>query len=208
MLKEEGEFTPYAGVVYDITDDVSLYASYASIFNPNSPDTKDIAGDVLPPQVGDQYEIGAKAELFDGLNASLALFRIEQNNLAERDPAGTPGLCNGGDCYIATGLVVGQGVGVGASGEILPGWNIFGGYTYLDQRYAAGERDGERFRTETPNHLFKLLTTYEIPDTKWKVGGGVSYRSEIYAEGLNYQQGDIPWRIHQDGVFLVDLMAE
>ena len=103
LLKEEGEFTPYAGVVYDITDDVSLYASYASIFNPNSPDTKDITGDVLPPQVGDQYEIGAKAELFDGLNASLALFRIEQNNLAEIDPAGTPGLCNGGDCYTPLG---------------------------------------------------------------------------------------------------------
>ena len=80
--KEHGVVTPYAGVVYDLNDTYSVYASYTNIYQPQI--NKDASGKTLDPVEGDSYETGLKAAYLDGrLNASLALFRIEQYNVAQ-----------------------------------------------------------------------------------------------------------------------------
>lgn len=79
--KQHGVVTPYAGVVYDLDDTYSVYASYTSIYQPQT--YKDANRTPLDPVEGDSYETGLKAAYFEGrLNASLALFRIEQDNVA------------------------------------------------------------------------------------------------------------------------------
>ncbi|MCA0305710.1 MAG: TonB-dependent receptor, partial [Proteobacteria bacterium] len=73
--------TPYAGAVLDLTDWLSAYASYTHIFQPQV--NLDAAGNVLDPREGRQYEIGLKAELFDGgINASIAYFNLRDTNRA------------------------------------------------------------------------------------------------------------------------------
>jgi len=112
---------------------------------------KDVSGNVLPPEVGVNQEVGLKTEFFDGkLNSWLAFFRIDHSNLAELDPNAPPFSCNGADCYRATGLVISEGIDVGLAGALSKNWNIFGGYTYLHQTYANGELKGERFRPQLP----------------------------------------------------------
>lgn len=70
-------FNPYFAVTYDLTPNQSLYASYTSIFEPNSNQRKDKS--YLDPVTGANYEIGWKGEWFDRkLNTSFALFDIEQ----------------------------------------------------------------------------------------------------------------------------------
>jgi outer membrane receptor for ferric coprogen and ferric-rhodotorulic acid len=74
--------TPFVGAVWDVTANASLYASYGEIFAQQA--QIDINGDVLPAVEGDNAEIGLKGEWLDGrLNASAAVFRVHQDNLAE-----------------------------------------------------------------------------------------------------------------------------
>ena len=69
-------------MVYDLNDTYSVYASYTKIYQPQI--YKDVNGKTLEPVEGDSYETGLKAAYFEGkLNASLALFRIEQDNVAQ-----------------------------------------------------------------------------------------------------------------------------
>lgn len=210
VLKEEDVFTPYSGVVLDLTRWMSVYGSYTDIFRPNDPSLKDVSGNVLAPEIGENYEVGIKADFFrKRLNTSFALFRINHSNLAELDLFAEPFSCNGADCYRATGLVITEGVDLGIAGEVSPGWNLYGGYTFINQEYANGVDEGERFRPQTPANLFKLATTYEIPNSRWTVGANFQYRGGIYAEGEeNWFIPDTPWRIEQDGVFLVGLMTK
>ncbi|WP_326490627.1 TonB-dependent receptor domain-containing protein [Sphingobium sufflavum] len=75
-----GEITPYDGIVYDLTLIHNVYASYTDIFQPQS--TQDRNGELLPPVVGRNYEMGWKGNFGDGrLTASASLFRVERDNL-------------------------------------------------------------------------------------------------------------------------------
>ena len=83
-IEHDSVLTPYAGVVYDLSDVVSAYASYTEIFMPGT--EKDRNGAYLDPREGASYELGLKGEFLDGaLNASAAVFYIDQDNVAEVD---------------------------------------------------------------------------------------------------------------------------
>jgi outer membrane receptor for ferric coprogen and ferric-rhodotorulic acid len=103
--KLNNEWTPYGGLILDITPQWSVYASYAQIFQPQTQTTWD--GQTLDPVKGTNMEIGIKGELLDGrVNSSLALFNIRQRNRAQVDPAYP---CAGMNCfYIGGGEVESQ----------------------------------------------------------------------------------------------------
>ena len=68
----------------------STYVSYTEIFNPQT--LRDANGGYLDPLTGKGYEAGVKAAWFDDkLNASLAVFRIEQDNLGVATGGFVPG---------------------------------------------------------------------------------------------------------------------
>ncbi|MDN5069407.1 TonB-dependent receptor domain-containing protein, partial [Aliarcobacter butzleri] len=78
----DDEITPYAGLVYDIDKNHSIYVSYTSIFKPTDRQDKD--NNYLDPAEGKSYETGIKGEYFDGrLNTSLSIFRIEQTGFED-----------------------------------------------------------------------------------------------------------------------------
>ena len=167
----DAKFTPYAGVVFDLTDWLSAYSSYTEIFQPQT--ATDAAGNMIDPREGRQYEAGLKAELFDsGVNASVAYFNLRDTNRAVADPT-TPG------ASIAQGEVEVQGIEVEASGSPLPGWEIAGGYTYTDSTYLNTAQAGQTFSTYTPQHMFQLWTKYAFDERFGAfegvfVGGGVT----------------------------------
>lgn len=63
--KKRDEFTPYAGLVYDINKTYSAYASYTRIFNPQS-EYRASNGSVLTPSKGKTKEIGLKGTTWKG----------------------------------------------------------------------------------------------------------------------------------------------
>ncbi|MFX5839395.1 TonB-dependent receptor, partial [Acinetobacter baumannii] len=81
-IEHKREVTPYAGLILDVTKNVSAYASYTDIFLPQS--VRNASGAYLDPILGRSVEAGFKGEFFDGgLNVSAAAFRIEQDNLGQ-----------------------------------------------------------------------------------------------------------------------------
>ncbi|MFJ2280745.1 TonB-dependent siderophore receptor [Pseudomonas sp. NPDC087803] len=204
--KEHGVVTPYAGVVYDLNETYSLYGSYTNIYQPQI--YKDADGKTLAPVEGNAYETGLKAAYLDGrLNASLAFFRIEQDNVAES--IGTNPVTNEGIYKSINGATT-NGVELELAGELQEGWNLSAGYTYARTRDQDEQRIyGYPLSTTKPEHVFRTFTTYRLPGVlnKVTVGGGVSWQSAFYGKIYSAPAGDYT-RIKQGGYSLVDVMTK
>lgn len=193
-------FTPFAGIVYDVSDAWSVYASYTDMFEPQ--DSRDRNGHYLDPLLGKNEEIGAKGELLDGrLTASFALFRSSQDNFAMVDEGQkVPGTID--DAYYSVDGVEAKGVEMELNGEISEGWNLFVGASATRLR----DENGDRFKTNQPNRTLKLFTTYDLKDdlSNWTVGGGLRWQSGVYD---NIQNSTGTYRIEQGSYTVFDLMA-
>lgn len=186
--------TPYAGLIYDVTDRASLYASYTEIFNPQT--EIDRNGDYLDPVDGVSQEVGLKAELLDGgADASLALFRTEQDNVAQ--PAGTRP--DGTAFYTGGDGITSEGVEVTLAGELAPRWQASVGYTYLEVEDA----EGEATNTYIPRHLVRATTSYRPAALDaLKVGARLRWQDDIERD-RDLAEG----KTRQEAYALVDLMA-
>ncbi|MGH8387044.1 MAG: TonB-dependent siderophore receptor [Pseudomonas sp.] len=208
--KEHGVVTPYAGVVYDLDDTYSVYASYTSIYQPQI--YKDASGKTLEPVEGDSYETGIKAAYFEGkLNASLALFRIEQDNVAQYV---TTNVDTGQDVYKPTTGATTEGLELEMAGALAEGWNVSAGYTYARTRDKDEQRIfGFPLATTKPEHVVRTFTTYRLPGAldQITVGGGVSWQSAFYGQSFNPNVGGsgegATVNLKQGGYTLVDLMT-
>ncbi|WP_286897356.1 TonB-dependent siderophore receptor [Achromobacter sp. UBA2119] len=197
----DNKFIPYAGITYDLDRHHTVYASYTDVFKPQAYNF-DANDRQLDPLTGKSYEIGAKGEYLNGrLNASIALFQLKQDNVAELDPSGasTP---SGGTAYIAIPGVTTRGVELEVSGEVMPGWQVNAGYTYSRSR----DRDGKRVSTTQPEHLFKLATAYRLPGDwhRLTVGANMLWQSNTY---FSQDIGDNNHRFTQDAFGVLGLMA-
>ncbi len=188
--RTRSEFSPYGGLIWDMSEPVSLYVSYADIFIPQT--QKTFEGDTLDPRVGWQGEVGAKGEFLDGrLNASVAVFRLRDKNRALRDTRYANNACNGATCYVAAGLAQSQGWEVEVNGAPLPNWELSASYTRNDTEYLRDSNAanvGKPIIQSAPRHLGKLWTVYRFDGRAfggaldgWSVGGGVNAQSETYA---------------------------
>ena len=198
--------TRYAGLIYKLDDHHSVYASYTDIFTPQT--SQDISGKLLEPIVGENYEVGIKGEYFDGaLNASLAVFQIDQKNRASLADSqlGCPVMT----CYETSGKVRSQGLDLELQGAVTENWQVGAGYTYTRAHYIKDENpenENQRFDTDTPEHLFKVSTMYRLqgPLEKFRIGGNVYWQSRMY--------NDVPltagsYRLQQGSYAVTDLMA-
>ena len=139
-------FNWQAGLVFKPTPETSLYASYATAATP--PNTLLGEGredNALPTTVTNQnlaildalkvqktksYEVGAKASLFkERLGLGLAIFQTDIDNARVTGNDGLPSFL--GKTRI-------RGLELTVNGTILPGWTVFGGYTYLDPKITDG----------------------------------------------------------------------
>ena len=186
-----GKVTPYAGVVYDLTPQYSLYASYTKIFNPQY--YLNTQGQVLDPLEGKSYEAGIKGHLLDKkLDVSAAVFHTQQDNVATYSGF-NPSL--GG--YLYDGMSYkSSGVELEASGELAPGLQISGGYTYV---YIT-DADNNRGRKFIPRNALTTSMVYKLPMApKVKVGGSLKWQSKV-------ENDDSP-AANQAAYALVGLMA-
>lgn len=168
-----GEITPYAGVVFELNPEWSAYASYTSVFEPQSERT--VAGDVVDPIIGTNYELGIKGELLDSrVNTSLALFRYDHKNRAVSDTA-SGFACDGYYCSVASGKVRSQGIEAEISGEVAPNLQLVAGYTYNSTKFRSDPTNkGKVFSTWTPRHMLRTWASYQFSGelNKLTVGGG------------------------------------
>jgi iron complex outermembrane receptor protein/outer membrane receptor for ferric coprogen and ferric-rhodotorulic acid len=211
--EEPTKTTPYGGIIYDLNDSWSVYASYSTIHKPQGLlKSGPPPGSSLSAIKGKSYEAGLKGELLDGrLNATLSLFNVERTGTGVVDPrypeSSDPWA--GNCCYRAQGKVVSRGVDLEIGGEVTPGWEVALGYTFNNSK---DKSEGTVFSTVTPRHLFKLSTAYTLPGSlsRWRVGGNAVVQSSTFVSGAVYApNGDAtPYKFAQSGYAVVGLMAQ
>lgn len=121
-------FTPRFGIVYQPTEQFSLFSSYANSFSLNT--GLDVNRQPLPPSYIDQYEVGVKSDLFHGMvSTNVTVYQIVNSNLAQAvigDPNNAQELA---------GEVTSKGLEVDISTKPIKGLVAMAGYSYNDTRY-------------------------------------------------------------------------
>lgn len=125
-------FSYRIGAVYKPVEAVSLYVAYG---NSKTPSQSTVNGSCttatcnVKPEGAKNYEIGGKAELFNGgLLLTAALFRTDRDSyrVASNDPT-IPDQQLDGHSRV-------DGIALGASGHITSAWSVTANYTHLNSK--------------------------------------------------------------------------
>ncbi|WP_147197042.1 ferric-rhodotorulic acid/ferric-coprogen receptor FhuE [Pantoea sp. CCBC3-3-1] len=195
----KNNLTPYGGLVYDLNDTLSAYASYTSIFQPQT--KRDSSGGYLSPVTGKNYETGLKADWFDGrLTSNFAVFRIEQENAAQTD--GNNFVNNSSEqAYVATKGAVSKGAEFELNGAVTDNLQMTFGAT----RYVARDSSG-RFNSNMPQTSFKLFGRYRLPGLPdLTIGGGMNWQNRTFQD-VTGPDGETQ-RVYQSSYPLANLFA-
>ncbi|QXQ04788.1 TonB-dependent receptor [Sphingosinicellaceae bacterium] len=208
LRREDNLFNYQVGAVFKPTANTSVFASYATAATPpnsllgegqegNSLGTTNTAAslatlDLLKVEKTKSKEIGGKADLFDEhLSLTAAVFDTKTANARVTSDANTV-------TFIGKRRI--RGVELGFNGQILKGWTVFGGYTYLDAKITDGGstalavaangaakattvqvdsvNTGRQF-PQTAKHSFTVWSNLDVT-SRLTVGGGAFYSSSVF----------------------------
>jgi catecholate siderophore receptor len=213
-LNDETLFSYRIGAVFKPRPNTSLYIAYGNARTPSSATVRlgcttgtgatlvDFCN--VAPETAVNYEIGAKADLFNRrLQITAALFRNERSDfrVASNDPSQPAAL------QVVDGRSRVDGIALGASGNITPAWSIFANYTYLRGKVlqsvsdfclahpgaaclnSAAIPDPQRGDAliQTPKHSASLFTTYRLP-FGLQIGYGLTYQGALATHQRTVQQ--------------------
>ena len=174
-------FVPFAGLVYAVSDALSLYGNYSRSFVPNT--SMDDAGNTFEPEQGRSVEIGAKYDIAPGLSANLALFDIKKDNVVTSTTVGGVTLSD------AAGAVGSRGLELDITGRIAERWNLIGTYAYTRTEILDDPDDEGNRLSQAPEHTASLYLTHHlrVPSGlgQWHAGGGARYVGERAGNNAN-----------------------
>lgn len=194
---DETKFVPYAAAILDLTDQISVYASYAETFQQQTALLPPASGgELVGPREGTQYEAGIKGSFYGGaLNTSLAAFYLEDANRA---------IAQGGTGFALPADVEVKGFEAEISGNIAEGWDVYASYSYAVNEYTRHPTGVDVFLSYWPKHTFNLWTKYAFQNPKlegWHVAGGLKAVSSFRQEGV---LSGTPYVLEEDGYVTVD----
>jgi iron complex outermembrane receptor protein len=181
--------TKQAGVVYDLTGNVSVYGSWSESIKPPTNIAFDAAGNSgFPPEAGEQYEAGLKfSNTAKNLNVSLATYEINRTNVL---------VATGTNFTVPTGAAqVGQaisrldgkqqsrGVELEVQWQPIPNWQLQAGYAYSKAIIAASLRNPTTVGLDlanAPRVSGNFWTRYNISQGGWK---GLGFGTGVIAVG-------------------------
>lgn len=187
--------TQRAGLLYQLTPQVGVFANASTSFKPNS--GLDANGKTFKPEEGVGYEVGIKSELFDDrLSATLAAFHIEKENVLALDPATNTSR--------AMGKARSQGFDLQLTGQVTEAVRVIGAFAYIDAEVTKGDKAipaGSRI-LGVAKRSGSLLGVYEFQD-------GVLRGSDLGA-AFTYvgdRSGEAGTRFELPAYHTVDLLA-
>ncbi len=157
--------SPRAGIVFDVTDNTSLYASYSESYQQIKGDqyaSLNAYDNRSDPNTFENTEFGVKYELPSGLSFTGAFFNVEANKPQTDD--------NGATFYKEKSNVTGFELQV--LGSLTEKWYISVSYTSLDAESSSGGR-----LREAPEDIFSVWNNYLLSD-RLGVNLGVIYQGE------------------------------
>jgi len=177
--------TPAYGIIWKPRKDTSIYASYIEGLEEGgtAPLTTNNPGQVLPPGVSKQNELGVRTEAVSGLLLSAAYFTIE------RQTAYT----NSANFFVLDGRTEYKGFEYSATGEIGRQLSVYLSGMFLDaeQTNAQNTLIVGKMPDNTPKQTHSLFVDYR-PD--FLPGSGVNFGAYHYGSRFvnNAEQGSIP----------------
>lgn len=127
----DNAITPRVGLVVQPIKTISIFASYANSFTPNT--GVDINNKPIEPSLIDQYEVGFKSDLFKGkLSANITAYQIVNSNLAQTSLEN--GNTNSNIKELA-GEVTSQGVELDFTAKPIKGLSVIAGYSFNETKY-------------------------------------------------------------------------
>lgn len=176
------EVSPNLSVMFKPQADTSLYASYLEGLEATgtAPASRANAGEILPPAVNKQFELGFKSRAWSRVFAQAALFQIER-------PQTTVDASNR---FVLGGLSNYRGLELSASGEVGSQFSVIASALFLDAEIVSvgATNAGELGKTpeNTPKQTFSLFGEYRLKDVPGvSLNGGVYYVGERAANNLN-----------------------
>jgi catecholate siderophore receptor len=162
---------------------VRTYFAAGTSYNPSAESLALTAATApLPPENNLTYEIGGSWEITRNFELRGAIFQITKENARTVDPTNTTVTVLQGEQRVRGGEISVSGSPIPS----LPGWNVIGGYTYLNSETTKSRNPAEvgREMLNTPRHTASLWTTYDLPYGV-TIGGGVSYVDSRYGNTTN-----------------------
>ncbi len=187
---ETNAFVPRLGLTYEVTDNISAYATYLEGFQPHtntvslSPTAEGFFWSASPgrfaPLESSLKEIGAKAEFLNGrIFANFAIFDVTQKNILLGDPYDLENL-------VARGEQRSRGFETDFSGYVAPNLQLVVSYAFTDAEITEDDDEtlvGERIGG-APKHSANFWGRYDFTGNTFKglgVGLGAQYSGDKYS---------------------------
>ena len=174
--------SPNLSLVYRPAPDVSIYASALQGLEETgtAPANRANVGEILPPSVNRQKELGVKARVAGNALLQASLFEIDRPQTA----------IDAANRFVLGGRSRYRGLEASASGELGTQWALVASALWLDAEIveAGAANAGELGKTpeNTPRRTFSLFTEYRVAQMPgWALSAGVYHVGARAVNNLN-----------------------
>lgn len=189
-----------SGVVFKPRPNASVYASYATSFNPTveagaggaalSESPTAVNNVNLAPEKSRNLEVGAKWEAGGGrLIATAALFRTEKTNARTRGATNEP--------FVLDGEQRVDGLELGLTGNITDRWSVLASYAHLDSEFVASANPLEEGAALAfvPESSFNVWTEGQLPRGV-RLGAGAQFMDSVFRNATNTAEVPSYWLLN------------
>jgi iron complex outermembrane receptor protein len=177
---------PLGGVIFKLTDQISLYGSYTQSLKPTSTIAPlvEVVDSNLAPEQGTQWETGIKFDLNKRLSGTVALYDIDKKNVAvtEFDSA------TGANKLRAAGKARSRGAEVDVTGKLTDHWSMIGSYGYTDARVTDDPTLAGKALQNVALNTASLYLVYDFGTAlpgRLRLGGGARYVGDRPGDAAN-----------------------
>ncbi|WP_061291279.1 TonB-dependent siderophore receptor [Azotobacter vinelandii] len=188
---------PFAGLVYKVNDEFSLYANYSESYKPNIVEAGTGVDGGSDPEEGRQYEIGFRYD--NGwLSGLVALFDIRKENIQTTETVG-------GERFTrAVGEARSRGLEASLNGQLGERWNVIANYAYTDTKVLKDtEATEDNELVNVAHNVAGLFLSYDLPQSvlpgSLRIGGGARY--------VGSREGDLANSFELSGYTTYDAFA-
>jgi catecholate siderophore receptor len=176
--RSDGKWSPRVGAIVKPQPSLSLYASYAKSFLPQSGDqflVLDANSATLAPEVFENLEAGVKWEPREGLAVTAAVYQLDRDNTRAPAPTNPARV-------VQTGKTRTQGFEAQLIGRVARNWQASLGYAYQDGevRSTTSAAPAGRTLAQVPKHQASLWTRYDVTP-ELGLGVGAVHQSKSFA---------------------------
>ena len=180
--RRDSLWSPRLGLILKPQRNLSFYASYSRSYLPQSGDQFSSLTDItdgLKPERFDNYEVGAKWEILDGLLATAALYQLDRSNTRASDPLDPTHT-------VLTGKQRSRGLELGLERSVTSRWLMSAGYALqkAEIRQSTASAPAGKEVPLVPRHSFSLWNRYEVTESLG-LGLGIIARSKSFASLSN-----------------------